>query len=98
MNVAAIIATTHNPLDESHTGELLAGKPPEQFLWGEAGTGPRPHSVSRQCLSRHRFFAWIQWERRLLVRWKYYPLNFLGFVQLAPYASSSEGFEIGSSW
>lgn len=30
-----------------------------------------------------RFFAWIQWKRRLLVRWEYYPVNFLGFVQLA---------------
>ena len=30
-----------------------------------------------------RFFAWIQWQRRLLVRWEYYPRNFLGFVQLA---------------
>lgn len=30
-----------------------------------------------------RFFAWIQWQRRLLVRWEYHPGNFLGFVQLA---------------
>jgi transposase len=30
-----------------------------------------------------RFFSWIQWQRRLLVRWEYYPHNFLGFVQLA---------------
>jgi transposase len=30
-----------------------------------------------------RFFAWIQWHRRLLVRWEYYAENFLGFVQLA---------------
>jgi transposase len=30
-----------------------------------------------------RFFAWLQWQRRLLVRWEYYPANFLGFVQLA---------------
>lgn len=30
-----------------------------------------------------RFFAWIQWQRRLLVRWEYYSANFLGFVQLA---------------
>lgn len=30
-----------------------------------------------------RFFAWIQWKRRLLVRWEYYARNFLGFVQLA---------------
>ena len=30
-----------------------------------------------------RFFAWIQWQRRLLCRWEYYTQNFLGFVQLA---------------
>jgi transposase len=30
-----------------------------------------------------RFFSWIQWHRRILVRWEYYPQNFLGFVQLA---------------
>lgn len=27
--------------------------------------------------------AWLQWQRRLLVRWEYYAENFLGFVQLA---------------
>jgi transposase len=30
-----------------------------------------------------RFFAWLQWQRRLLIRWEYYAANFLGFVQLA---------------
>ena len=30
-----------------------------------------------------RFFTWIQWQRRILVRWEYYLKNFLGFVQLA---------------
>jgi len=30
-----------------------------------------------------RFFAWLQWQRRVLVRWEYYADNFLGFVQLA---------------
>jgi transposase len=30
-----------------------------------------------------RFFAWVQWQRRILVRWEYYPQNFLSFVQLA---------------
>ena len=30
-----------------------------------------------------RFFAWIQGQRRLLIRWEYYAQNFLGFVQLA---------------
>jgi transposase len=33
-----------------------------------------------------RFFAWIQWQRRLLVRWEYYAENCLGFVQLATIA------------
>jgi hypothetical protein len=27
-----------------------------------------------------RFFAWLQWKRRLLMRWEYYASNFLGFV------------------
>jgi transposase len=30
-----------------------------------------------------RYFAWLQWKRRILVRWEYYASNFLGFVQLA---------------
>ena len=30
-----------------------------------------------------RFFAWIQWQRRLLCRWEYHAENFLSFVQLA---------------
>jgi transposase len=30
-----------------------------------------------------RFFAWLQWQRRLITRWEYYAMNFLGFVQLA---------------
>ena len=30
-----------------------------------------------------RFFAWIQWRRRILVRWELHMANFLGFVRLA---------------
>lgn len=30
-----------------------------------------------------RFFAWLQWQRRLITRWEHYAMNFLGFVQLA---------------
>jgi transposase len=30
-----------------------------------------------------RFFAWLQWQRRILIRWEYHAHNFLGFVQLA---------------
>jgi hypothetical protein len=34
-------------------------------------------------MARERFFAWIQWQPRILVRWEYHAQNFLGFVQLA---------------
>ena len=39
-----------------------------------------------------RYFAWMQWNRRLLVRWEYYPANFLGFVQLAALSILLKGF------
>src|SRR3989449_3988479 len=49
-----------------------------------------PATQDRRRLSRYmrrwlveRFFAWIQWQRRILVRWEYHAHNFLGFVQLA---------------
>lgn len=48
------------------------------------------HTQDRRRLRRYegrwlveRFFAWLQWQRRLLIRWEYYAANFLGFVQLA---------------
>ena len=50
----------------------------------------KPATQDRRRLSRYmrrwlveRFFAWIQWQRRILVRWEYHAQNFLGFVQLA---------------
>src|SRR6266699_327770 len=50
----------------------------------------KPPTQDRRRLSRYmrrwlveRFFAWIQWQRRILVRWEYHARNFLGFVQLA---------------
>ncbi len=60
MKVAAITDATHNPFDESHTGELLAGKPPEQFLWGGAGNGPISYSVPRQSLTRQNLFQRLE--------------------------------------
>jgi len=42
----------------------------------------RPRRYERPWIVE-RFFAWLQWKRRLLVRWEYYAANFLGFVQLA---------------
>ena len=50
----------------------------------------KPPTQDRRRLSRYmrrwlveRFFAWLQWQRRILIRWEYYAHNFLGFVQLA---------------
>jgi transposase len=50
----------------------------------------KPPTQDRRRLTRYmrrwlveRFFAWIQWQRRILVRWEYHTQNFLGFVQLA---------------
>jgi transposase len=50
----------------------------------------KPPTQDRRRLSRYmrrwlveRFFAWIQWQRRILVRWEYHAQNFLGFLQLA---------------
>jgi transposase len=50
----------------------------------------KPPTQDRRRLSRYirrwlveRFFAWIQWQRRILVRWQYHAQNFMGFVQLA---------------
>jgi transposase len=47
----------------------------------------KPPTQDRRRLSRYtrrwlveRFFAWIQWQRRILVRWEYHAQNFLGFV------------------
>ena len=68
-----------DPLD--HAIEMIAPhrsnrtKPPTQDL-------RRLRRFLRRWLVE-RFFAWIQWQRRLLVRWEYHPENFLGFVQLA---------------
>jgi transposase len=56
----------------------------------------------RRRLSRYmrrwlveRFFAWIQWQRRILVRWEFHTQNFLGFVQLACLVRSRHAIEFG---
>jgi transposase len=59
--------------------------------------GRRLRRYARRWLVE-RFFAWIQWQRRILVRWEFlYPKNFLGLVQFACLSSSSSDFDIGSS-
>ena len=73
-----------DPLDEElrqHGIDMIAphrsnrSKPPTQ-------DGRQLRRYVRRWLVE-RFFAWIQWQRRILVRWEYHTQNFFGFVQLA---------------
>lgn len=50
----------------------------------------KPKTQDGRALRRYRrrwlverFFAWIGWNRRVLIRWEYYTQNFLGWIQLA---------------
>ena len=59
--------------------------------------GRRLRRYARRWLVE-RFFAWLQWQRRILVRWEFHPKNFLGFGNPPASSSSSNDFEIGSSY
>jgi transposase len=61
-----------------------------EMIWLHCSTRIKKKTQDGRRLRRYerrwiveRFFAWMQWQRRLLVRWEYYSSNFLGFVQLA---------------
>jgi 2-hydroxychromene-2-carboxylate isomerase len=71
-------------------GPPLSGQYERNYRRSDAEAWAKPPTQDRRKLSRYmrrwlveRFFAWIQWQRRILVRWEYHAHNFLGFVQLA---------------
>jgi len=73
-----------DPLDEELRNDGIEMIAPHRY------NRSKPPTQDRRRLSRYmqrwlveRFFAWIQWQRRILVRWEYHAHNFLGFVQLA---------------
>jgi transposase len=73
-----------DPLDEALRQDGIAMIAPHR------SNRSKPPTQGRRRLSSYmrrwlveRFFAWIQWQRRILVRWEYHTQNFLGFVQLA---------------
>src|SRR5262249_56422012 len=73
--------------DESQTGINVRVSPAllqdrREVLTATSTSGPRLTRYMRRWLVE-RFFAWIQWQRQILVRWEYHTQNFLGFVQLA---------------
>ena len=73
-----------DPLDEELRNDGI------EMIAPHRSNRSKPPTQDRRRLSRYmrrwlveRFFAWIQWQRRSLVRWEYHAQNFLGFVQLA---------------
>ena len=73
-----------DPLDEELRNDGI------EMIAPHRSNRSKPPTQDRRRLSRYmrrwlveRFFAWIQWQRRILVRWEYHAQNFLGFVQLA---------------
>src|SRR5262249_44153755 len=76
-------------LDEAECYEELR-KDGIEMIAPHRSNRSKPPTQDRRRLSSYMrrwlvesFFAWIQWQRRILVRWEYYAHNFLGFVQLA---------------
>ncbi len=79
--------------DKAYDSDKLDEELRQQGIWMIAPHRSRRRKLRTQDgrrLRRHqrrwlveRFFSWIQWHRRILVRWEYYAQNFLGFVQLA---------------
>ena len=73
-----------DPLDEELRNDGI------EMIAPHRSNRSKPPTQDRRRLSRYmrrwlveRFFAWKQWQRRILVRWEYHAQNFLGFVQLA---------------
>jgi len=62
--------------------EMIAPHRNNRLERNKTQDGRRLRRYQRRWLVE-RFFAWLQWHRRLLVRWEFYAANFLGFVQLA---------------
>jgi transposase len=83
-NLVGDRAYDSDPLDEELRNDGIEMIAPHRSNRRKSAT------QDRRRLSRYmrrwlveRFFAWIQWQRRILVRWEYHAHNFLGFVQLA---------------
>jgi transposase len=71
-----------DPLDEGLRNDGI------EMIAPHRSNRSKPPTQDRRRLSRYmrrwlveRFFAWIQWQRRILG--EYHAQNFLGFVQLA---------------
>jgi hypothetical protein len=62
-----------------HRDDRAASGQPKQAAHARSAKVKPLHAT----LARRALLAWIQWQRRILIRWEYHAHNFLGFVQLA---------------
>jgi transposase len=83
-NLIGDLANDSDPLDEELRRDGI------EMIAPHRANRSKPPTQDRRRLSRfmrrwlvERFFAWIRWQRRILVHWEYRAQNFLGFVQLA---------------
>jgi len=80
--------------DKAYDSDPLDQRVREQFrvelISPHRGNRSRPITQDGRALRRYRrrwkierLFAWLHNYRRIVIRWEYYPENFLGMVQLA---------------
>ena len=83
-NLIADKAYDSDPLDKELSVEGIETIAPHRKnrKKRKAQDGRRLRQYQRRRMVE-RFIAWLQWQRRGLVRWEYYAENFFGFVQLA---------------
>ena len=74
-----------DPLDAELEAEDVERIAPHRKNRTKAKTqGGRPLRQYARRWKVERFFAWLQWQRRLVTRWEYYPRNFLGSCSSRP--------------
>jgi hypothetical protein len=78
------LAYDSNPLDDDLRKDGIEMVAPHRSNRRKCATqdGRRLRRYARRWLVDGSLLG-IQWQLRILVRWEFYPKNFLGFVQLA---------------
>jgi len=71
-----------DPLDQKMQDQGIEMIAPNRKNRQKTQDGRKLHRYKRRW-KVERLFAWLQHFRRVLVRWDYYPQNYLGFIQIA---------------
>jgi hypothetical protein len=82
--VARVLVAKLRPLGENGwlvVARLLLAKVPIALKRAVGLSGPSTGSAPLPTTRLvERFFAWIQWQRRILVRWEYHAHNFTASI------------------